>query len=389
MAHDSLIPLSVPHLGGNEWTYLKDCLDTGWVSSVGSYVDKFEKDLAEFTGARHGVATASGTAALHLALLVAGVKPGDLVITPSLTFIAPVNTIRYTGATPVFIDSEAAYTQMDPAQLSAFLDSECEAGPDGLRHKPTQRRVAAIMTVHLLGHPVAMEEICSLAQKYGLVVIEDATESLGARYKGAPLGQQSLLACFSFNGNKIITTGGGGMIQTHDASLAAKARYLATQAKDDPLEYIHHEVGFNYRMTNVQAALGCAQLEQLPQFIERRRAIAARYQQELQGIAGLRVVGEAPWAKSTYWLSTIVCEDSPFTETRQLMHFLQEHKIQSRPLWQPVHLSPAHKDNHVGGPCPVAERLYATALNLPSSSMLSETDLTRVITAVREFFKRP
>jgi perosamine synthetase len=386
MAQDSLIPLSVPHLGGNEWAYLKDCLDTGWVSSVGAYVDKFEKRLAEFTGARHGVATASGTAALHLALLVAGVKPGDLVITPTLTFIAPVNTIRYAGATPVFIDCEPDHVQLDPAQLAAFLGNECESSPEGLRHKATQRRVSAIMVVHLLGHPVALDEICALAEKHGLTVIEDATESLGARYKDVPLGQKSRLACFSFNGNKIITTGGGGMILTHDANLAAKARYLATQAKDDPLEYIHHEIGFNYRMTNVQAALGCAQLEQLPQFIARRRAIAARYQQELMGITGLRLVGEAPWATSTYWLSTLVCEDASFAFTRQLIGFLQERNIQTRPLWQPIHLSPAHAGNQVAGPCPVAEKLYATAVNLPSSSTLTGSDQARVIEAIRAFF---
>ena len=387
MAQDSFIPLSVPHLGGNEWTYLKDCLDTGWVSSVGPYVDLFEKRIAEFTGARHGVATASGTAALHLALLAANVQPGDLVITPSLTFIAPVNTIRYVGATPVFIDSEPEHAQLDPAQLAAFLSDECEARADGLRHKATQRRVSAIMVVHLLGHPVDLDEVNRLARQYGLVVIEDATESLGAQYKGAPIGQRSSLACFSFNGNKIITTGGGGVVVTSDAKLAARVRYLATQAKDDPLEYIHNEIGFNYRMTNVQAALGCAQLEQLPQFVERRRAIAARYQQELNGIAGLRILGEAAWAMSTYWLSTLVCEDSTFARTRELIQFLQQRNIQSRPLWQPIHLSRAHAGNGFGSDCPVAQKLYVTAVNIPSSSTLSESQQTRVVNAISAFFR--
>jgi perosamine synthetase len=388
MSQDSFIPLSVPQLGGNEWTYLKDCLDSGWVSSVGSYVERFEKDVAQFVGAPHGVATASGTAALHLALLIAGVKPGDLVITPTLTFIAPVNTLHYVGAAPVFIDAEPDFIQADTKQIAAFLETQCEAGPKGLRHKPSQRRVSAIMVVHLLGHPVDLDEINRLARHYHLAVIEDTTESLGARYKGAPLGQHASLACLSFNGNKIMTTGGGGMIVTSDPQFAAKSRYLSTQAKDDPLEYIHHEIGFNYRMTNIQAALGCAQLEQLPHFVERRRAVAQRYQRELNGVAGLRIVGEAKWATSTFWLSTLVCEGATFAQTRELIHFLQQRKIQARPLWQPIHLSPAHAGEQIACPCPVAERLYASAVNLPSSSPLTESEQSRVIDAVKEFSKR-
>ncbi len=267
VAEAGTIPLSVPELGGNEWLYVKECLDTNWVSSAGPFVDRFERMVAAFVGARFAVATASGTAALHLALLVAGIELDDEVIVSSLTFVAPVNAIRYIGAWPVFIDAEPNHWQMDSQKVADFLTTQCIWANGELRNKSTGRRVKAILPVHILGHPCDMDPIVQIARKFELVVIEDATEALGARYKSRTVGKPGDVACFSFNGNKIITTGGGGMIVTDNERWAEKAKYLSTQAKDDPIEYIHDEIGYNYRLTNIQAALGVAQMEQLDKHI--------------------------------------------------------------------------------------------------------------------------
>src|SRR5450631_470569 len=245
----SRIPLSVPEIRGNEWKYVKDCLDTNWVSSVGSYVDQFEKMTAEYVGAKHAIATVNGTSALHIAMLLAGVNAEDEVLVSTLTFIAPVNAVRYIGAWPVFIDAEQQYLQIDPAAVVDFLENGCTWDGHELRNRRSGRRVAAILPVHILGHPVDLDPVMAVAAKYALPVIEDATEGLGARYRGKSLGSFGSAGCFSFNGNKIITTGGGGMLVTDDATWAARARYLTTQAKDDPIEYVHNAVGYNYRLT--------------------------------------------------------------------------------------------------------------------------------------------
>jgi perosamine synthetase len=258
---DKFIPLSEPSIGGNEWKYVKECLDTNWVSSAGAFVDRFEAELAAYAGAQYGIATSNGTSALHVALLAVGVLPDDEVIVSTLTFIAPANAIRYVGAWPVFMDADATYWQMDVEKLADFLNNGCKWQDGQLKNIATGRRVSAILPVHILGHPCDMDPIIALAEKYGLKVIEDATESLGAQYKEHAVGTMGHVGCFSFNGNKLLTTGGGGMVVTNDSALAERVRYLTTQAKDDPLEYVHNEVGFNYRLTNIQAAIGCAQLE--------------------------------------------------------------------------------------------------------------------------------
>src|SRR5579862_6352196 len=247
---EGFTPLSVPEIRGNEWKYVKECLDTGWVSSVGSFVDRFEQDVAKFVGARFGVAAVNGTAALHTALLVAGVCPDDEVLVSTLTFIAPANAIRYAGAWPVFVDAEPEYWQMDPERVVQFIKEKCAWNGRELRNRSTGRRLKAIMPVHILGHPVDMEPLLNLARQYDLVVIGDATESLGAAYRGQKVGRLGDIACFSFNGNKLITTGGGGMMVTDNEAWADRARYLTTQAKDDAIEYTHHTIGFNYRLTN-------------------------------------------------------------------------------------------------------------------------------------------
>jgi perosamine synthetase len=379
-----VIPLAVPELRGNEWQYIKECLDTGWVSSVGSYVDRFERAVAQQVGTSFAVATVNGTSALHIALLVAGVQPEEEVLVSTLTFIAPVNAIRYAGAWPVFIDAEPNYWQMSPDRVSEFLERQCQRKSDGVYNLHTGRRVTAIMPVHILGHPVDLDPILEIARKYDLRVIEDATEGLGAKYKGRGLGCAGDIACFSFNGNKIITTGGGGMLVTDNEAWAQRARYLTTQAKDDPLEYVHGAVGYNYRLTNVLAAMGVAQMEQLPAYVAAKRGIAARYTKELEEITGIMPMKNAPWAESTFWMYTILVQEKEFgMDSRQLMRTLQSKQIQSRPLWQPIHQSPAYA--WAGrATMPVSEELAKRCLSLPCSVGLSVIDQDRVIAAVQE-----
>lgn len=376
------IPLCVPEIRGNEWAYVRECLDTGWVSSAGSFVERFERELANEAGTAHAVATVNGTAALHIALLLAGVEPDDEVVVSALTFIAPANAVRYAGAWPVFIDAEPDYFQMDVGRLREFLRRDCEVRAGALRNRATGRRVRALLPVHILGHPVDMDPLLELAGEFGLAVVEDATESLGAHYRGRPVGGLGDIGCFSFNGNKLLTTGGGGMLVTNDASLAARARYLTTQAKDDAVEYIHGAVGYNYRLTNLLAAMGSAQLEQCDAFLAAKRAVAARYQSAFAAVPAIRTMAEAPWARSAWWMYTILLDEAECgIDSRALMRALAAREIQTRPLWQPLHRSPAH----AGSPpadCPEAERLNRMALSLPCSVGLDAASQDRVMAAV-------
>jgi len=382
------IALCVPEVRGNEWQYVRECFDTNWVSSAGPFVDRFERDFAECVGTRHAIATASGTAAIHVALLVAGVEPDDEVIVSTLTFIAPANAIRYVGAFPTFVDAEPDYWQMDAGKLVDFLDTECQFTDGELRNKATGRRIKAIMPVHILGHPVDMDPIIEVAGRYGLAVISDATESLGAEYRGRKLGQLADIACFSFNGNKIITTGSGGMIVTDREDWAERAKYLTTQAKDDPVEYVHEAVGYNYRLTNIQAAMGCAQLEQLSDYVAAKRRIAAEYAEAFRDVPGISPMAQADWALSTCWMFTVMVDPDEYgMDSRELLRRLAEVKIQARPLWQPMHRSPAHAGSYAvsGG---VAERINRDALSLPCSVGLSKADQKRVIDAIRGWASR-
>ena len=376
------IPLSVPHLAGREWEYVKQCLDSNWVSSAGPFVERFESALADYVGTEHAVAIVNGTAALHIALLVSGVEPDDEVLIPALSFIAPANAIRYANAWPVFMDVEPDYWQLDAQKLTEFLHNECLWRDGELRNKTTGRSVRAILPVHILGHPCDMDPIIEVARKFDLKIVEDATESLGAKYKETKVGNLTDIACFSFNGNKVITTGGGGMIVTNDDRLADKARYLTTQAKDDPVEYVHNEIGYNYRLTNIQAALGCAQMENLDGFVARKRSIAAKYEQAFQRVAGLTLPKEATWAHSSFWLYTVrVLPDHYGIDSRQLMSTLRVCGIQARPLWQPLHLSNAHKRSQQYR-IEVAETINREALSLPSSVGLTDEEQDRVIEVV-------
>lgn len=378
------IPLCVPEIRGNEWRYVKKCLDTGWVSSVGPFVVQLEKTVASHIGAAHGVATSTGTAALHIALLVAGVKPDDEVLVSDLTFIAPANAIRYANAWPVLIDAERSTWQMDPARVVDFLENQCKWTDGSLFNRVTNRRVSAILPVHILGHPVDLDPIAEIASKYGLPIIEDATESLGSEYHGRKVGNLGHIGCFSFNGNKIITTGGGGMIVTNDQAWATKAKYLSTQAKDNPVEYVHKEIGFNYRLSNVQAAMGCAQMELLSEFIEIKRSIAAAYAKGFAGVAGITMMPEAAWARSIFWLNTVLIDEKQYGEdSRTLMKRLSHRGIQARPLWEPLHRSQALSGvKAVGGE--VADEINQRALSLPSSVGMTPEQIQVVISAVCE-----
>ena len=376
------VPLSIPNICGNEWEYVRQCLDTNWVSYVGSYVDRFETIVGDYVGSKYASATMSGTAALHTALLVAEVEPDDEVLVSTLSFIAPANAIRYVGAWPVFIDSEDNYWQMDPEKVIDFLEKRCRWNRGALYNKSSGRRIKAILPVHILGHPVDMSPILDVAKKYELVVIEDAAESLGAKYKGEHVGHLGDIGCFSFNGNKVITCGGGGMLVTDNEAWAQKAKHLTTQAKVDPLEYIHNDIGYNYRMTNIQAAIGVAQMEELDNFIERKRQIAVAYAEGLSTLEDFTLMSESEFAFSTYWLYTIVLNKSESKHnSRHLISLLQDRGIQSRPLWYPVHLQEMYRDcEHYGMDC--AHRLYALAVQLPSSTGITDQEIEHVISSL-------
>ena len=381
---NGFVPLSVPEVRGNEWQYIKDCIDTGWVSSVGSYVDRFERDLAEAVGAKYAVAAVNGSAALHIGHLLAGVQPGDEVLCSDITFIASANSIRYAFAHPVFIDCRKDTWQIDPDLVKQFLTEECERRDGGVYNKKSGRRIGAIMPVHILGTSVDLDPILATAKEFGIPVVEDAAEALGSVYKGKRVGSfDTTAACFSFNGNKILTTGGGGMIVTNDEAIAKRAKFLTTQAKDHPVEYIHSEVGYNYRLPNLLAAMGCAQLELLDEYLAKKKQIAKTYEEGLKDVDGITVMPNPGYGDSSFWLYTILIDKDVYGETwRDVMVRLQEAKIQTRPLWEPMHLSRAHSESQFYGHS-VSESLYSTALSLPCSVGLTDSDQDRVINALR------
>jgi perosamine synthetase len=382
------IPLSVPEIAGNEWRYVRECLESGWVSSAGSFVERFEREMATYLGTEHAVATVNGTAALHVALKVAGVEPDDEVLVSTLTFIAPVNAVRYCGAHPVFMDSEKASWNIDPAKVVEFLKRECRVKRGRLINRMTGRRIAAILPVHILGHPADLDPILEVARHFAVPVVEDAAESLGALYKGRPIGTFGDIACLSFNGNKIITSGGGGMIITRHAAWARRARHLTTQAKREEIEYRHDEVGYNYRLVNVLAALGLAQLEMLPQFLQRKRDIALRYHDALKGIDGITLMPEAPWARPTFWLYTVLLDRRWFQATRaQVISALGRAGIQARPIWFPIHRQLMYRRNQAYR-IEVADDLHRRGVSLPCSVGLSQQAQDRVVRELRRLAER-
>jgi perosamine synthetase len=359
-------------------------LEAGWVSTAGPAVAQFEKKLAEYVGTRHAIATDSGTAALHVSLLVAGIRPDDEVLVSDMTFIAPVNAIRYAGAWPVLVDAEPDHWQMDVELAARFLERECAPRNGHLVNRRTGRRVSAVLPVHLLGHPCDLDALRALTDRFDLVLVEDSTESLGATYRGRKVGARGL-SSLSFNGNKLITTGAGGAIVTDDDDLAQRALYLTTQAKDDPLEYVHRAIGFNYRMPSLNAALGLAQLARIEEHLAAKRAIARRYSDGLAKVEGVSPMPAASWASPAWWLYTVRIDEKRFRRSsRDLMRLLAREGIDTRPIFQPMHLSAAHAGAQALGGA-VAEQIVAESLSLPSSVGLTEDDQERVIATIKEF----
>lgn len=358
-----MIPLCIPEIKGNEWQYIKDCLDTNWVSSAGSYVDKFEQDFATYVKAEKAVVTVNGTAALELALRSVGIGNGDEVIVSSLTFISPVNTIKYVGAEPVFVDVCRDTYVMDAEKIEKLITSKTKA----------------ILPIHIYGHSVDMDKVMELANKYNLYVIEDATESLGSLYKGKATGTIGHIGCFSFNGNKLITTGAGGMLVTNDEKLAERAKFLSTQTKvvTDNKAFYHPEVGFNYRMPNLLAAMGCAQLEKIDEYIEAKREHASFYNEKLKNIKGITLPEEKEWCKNVYWLYSILIEDDYKISRDELVEKLGSSGIESRPFFMPVHDMPPYRDCRHGD-MSVTNEIAAKGINLPSSVGLTKDEIRNV-----------
>jgi len=376
------IPLSEPEIIGDEWKYIKDCLDTKWVSSAGEYVSRFEKAVSGYVGAKYAIAAVNGTASLHISLLACGVKPNDEVIVPALTFIAPVNTVRYCGAYPVFVDCNPDTLCVDVQKVNDFINEECEQRDDSYTYnKKSNRRIKAIIPVHVFGHPADMDELIKICEKNNIDIIEDATESLGSEYKGRKTGSFGKAGCFSFNGNKIITAGGGGMIVTDNKKIADRARHLTTQAKKDSFEYDHDEIGFNYRLTNIQAALGVAQMEKLADFISIKRKNAFLYKQLLSGIDEAEFLWEKSGAKSNFWFYTIRV---PKTHKKKLINFLLSKDIQVRPVWKLIHSLPMYKKCQAYR-IEEAVKAYETCINLPCSVGLKQEEIEFIVNNIKEF----
>ena len=367
MAENPFIPIAEPLFQGNETKYLTDCISTGWISSIGKYVGEFEQGFADYIGCTHGAAVHTGTAALHLALLAIGIGPGDEVIIPTLTFAATANAVLYTGATPVFVDSERETWNIDP---------------DLIENKIT-KKTRAIIPVHLYGHPCDMDKITEISQKYNLTIIEDAAEAHGAEYKGQRVGSMGTISCFSFFGNKIITTGEGGMCLCHDQDLIEKIAKLRDHGMVKNKRYWHDEIGFNYRMTNLQAAVGVAQLEKLDWFVNRKKENATLYNSCLSGQEKLTLPPNKSWAKNVFWLYTVLLKKG--TKNRdQLIRSLKDKGIESRPVFYPLHEMEPYKEFSNNDEFPVATQIAYSGLSLPSAPTLKEDQIRYICTILEK-----
>jgi perosamine synthetase len=365
------IPLHEPIFKGNEKKYVADCIETGWVSSVGKYVDKFERLLAEFTGVKRAVAVVNGTAALHIALKIVGVQPNDEVLIPSLTFVATGNAVVYCGAVPHFVDVSKTTLGIDPFKLEDYLKDIAIVKNNVCVNKQTGKIIRAIVPMHTFGHPVDLDPLLDICERWNLIMVEDAAESLGSYYKGIHTGNFGKASAMSFNGNKIITTGGGGAILTNDEKLADYAKHLTTTAKlPHRWKYEHDEIGYNYRMPNINAALGCAQLEHLEDFIEKKRQLVNKYEQLIEGYDGIKLFKEAEFAKSNYWLQTLLFDEKMY-DIDQVLETLNNHNVMSRPAWKPLHLLNPFQ-NYPKSDLSVTEQLQYQIVNVPSSPYLGE-----------------
>ncbi len=387
MSQNQFIPLCVPHLKGNELKYVTECVETEWVSSAGKYVNLFEEKIAELTGAKHAIAVVNGTAALHISLLLAGVQPGDEVICPTATFIAPINAVRYLFADPIFMDCDQYYN-IDVLKVRDFIANNTTFNNGFTYNAKTGRRIAAIIPVHIFGNAVQMEDLVDLCAERNIRIVEDATESLGTRYtsgrfKGKSAGSIGEFGCLSFNGNKIITTGGGGMILTDDSKLAQKARYLTTQSKDDEIRYIHNEVGFNYRLTNLQAAIGVAQVESFASILKTKKENYLAFKEQIGLIPGLSIADQPSFADNNCWMYAMQIDVAKFGADReQVMKYLADNKVQSRPLWYLNHLQKPFKSFETFKITKALEMLETT-LNIPCSANLTASEVTRVVQVLK------
>ncbi len=378
-----MIPLAIPNLAGNEGKYLQECVTSNFVSSVGPFVNKFEEMVAAKAGGQFCTATSSGTTSLHVSLISVGVQRDCLVIVPSFTFIASVNAVSYCGAVPWLFDIDCESWSLDPALLEQELKKHTFFKDDALIHRPSGRRVAAIMPVYTLGTPADMDRIYSIARDYQLPVIADAAAALGAKYKNRNLAELADLSVFSFNGNKTVTAGGGGAVVGNNNELVDLAHHISTTARVG-IEYHHDRVGYNYRMTNIQAAVGCAQLELLDKFIEAKRKIRAGYDDAFKDIKGIRVFPQPAWAESACWFSGIIIEDSnKFPDVPLICEKLKERGIAARTFWKPIHLQPPYIDAP-RTKMDVSDEIWAKILTLPCSTSLTETDQKYVSQSVKE-----
>jgi len=370
------LALHEPEFSGNERAYVTECLDTGWVSSVGKFVDRFENDLAQYTGALRAIAIVNGTAALHVCLLLAGVERDDEVLIPALTFIATANAVTYCGAIPHLCESEEATLGIDAAKLESYLQEIAEvrlnSGVLCCINKQTNRRIRALVPMHTFGLPSDLDALERVCERFGLILIEDAAESLGSFYRGAHTGTRGLLCALSFNGNKILTTGGGGAILTNDEELGKRAKHLTTTAKvPHRWEFRHDETAFNYRMPNINAALGCAQLEQLPQFLKFKRALATAYINAFANVSGVQFVREAEGSRSNYWLNAILLNKENAAQRDTILAATNDAGIMTRPAWTLMSELPMYQN------CPrmnldCAQSLEQRLINIPSSAWLGE-----------------
>ena len=386
---DDFIPLSVPNLRGKELEYTREAIQDEWVSTGGKFIDEFEERLGTYVDAAGAVACQSGTAGIHLALELCGVEQGDEVLVPSLTFIATVNPVRYVKASPVFLDCDDTLN-IDCEKLEHFLMTQCSLVNGDLINKKSKEKIKAIIVVHIFGNLVDMEKIMELAKKYNLKVIEDATEALGSyyitgKYAGRHAGTVGDIGIYSFNGNKIITTGGGGMIVSNNNKFIKRAKYLSTQAKDDDLFYIHNSIGYNYRMTNLQAALGLAQLEKLESFIKIKKENYDRYKKRIDKIAGMKLLDFVPNARPNYWFYSLILFDRRY-HVKTFIEHLQNEKIQSRPVWGLIHLQKPYKNYQT---IEIEKALYYSTrvLNIPCSTNLTKENVQRVVEAVESTAK--
>ena len=381
-----MIPLSIPNINGKEWQYVKDCLDTGWISSAGTYVNKFEEAIQNYTGAKYTIACMNGTAGLQVSLVLAGVSPNDIVIAPNLTFVATLNAISYTGAEIALTDVCEDSWQLDIDLLQNWLENNTIT--KFINDKPitteitSGKKIGAIIPVYVLGGFINVDRLAEISLTYGIPIIEDSTEALGSFKNGKHAGTFGLTGVLSFNGNKIISTGGGGMILTNDKDIAKRAKHITTTAKTDPLDYFHDEVGYNYRLVNVLAAIGVAQMENFESILKRKKEIDALYRSELNEVGDIKFQENDPSSDPNCWLFTFRTK-----KMRALLNYMNSNNIQCRPFWTPMNKLPMYKDLTYITKEDISNKIFKQSISIPSSSNLSLEDQHKVILEIKNFYK--